>query len=113
MVTTDPHEYQKPKEEVDVRVVTRGGIWMRMDLERGEIVGQKIEGKIRKETQAAPNFNSMQQKQFLGDAQRALKEDRARKELQHMTQRSLEESCVHEEVQCSTQISLEEACVHE
>jgi hypothetical protein len=33
MVTTKPCEYQNPKEEVDVWVVTQGGIYTRIDLD--------------------------------------------------------------------------------
>jgi hypothetical protein len=77
MVTAEPCENQKPKEEVDVWVVTQGGIQMGMDLEHGEILGQNIEGKIRKVAQAPPKFDVVQQKQFLHDAQRDLEEDRA------------------------------------
>jgi hypothetical protein len=43
-------ENRRQEEEVDVWVVTQGGIQMGMDLENGEILGQNIEGKIRKVT---------------------------------------------------------------
>jgi hypothetical protein len=62
MVTVEPHEGQKPKEEVDVWVVTQGGIHMGVDLEQGESLGQNIEGKIKKVAQAPPKFDVMHKK---------------------------------------------------
>jgi len=57
MVIVELHRGQEPKEEVDVFVETRGGILMGIDLERGEIPGQNVEGKIRKKAQASPKLN--------------------------------------------------------
>jgi hypothetical protein len=131
MVIVEPHKDQNPKEEVDVQVVTRGGIQMGMDLECGEILGQNIEGKIKKKVMLAPpKFDVVQQKQFLHDAQRSLEEDRACAKLQRVqcknhwrklgvrrgtthTQISLEEAYICEELHHATKKSLEEACVHE
>jgi hypothetical protein len=48
MVTTEPRGDQKPKEEVDVWVVTRGGIQMGMDLEHGEILVRTSKGRSEK-----------------------------------------------------------------
>ena len=36
MVTSEPHEEQKLKEEIDVRVETRGGVHTRTDSNKGE-----------------------------------------------------------------------------
>jgi hypothetical protein len=63
----EPCEGHNPKEEVDVWVVTQGGIHTRVDLEQGESSGQNIEGKIRKVAQEPPKFNTVQQKKFLHD----------------------------------------------
>jgi hypothetical protein len=59
---------QKKDDEVDVRVITRGGEKMGMDFEHGESSGQRPEGKIRKVVQPPPKFDVAQQKQFLCDA---------------------------------------------
>jgi hypothetical protein len=48
MVNVELREGQNPKEEVDVWVVTRGGICMGVDLERGGSYNQNIEGRIKK-----------------------------------------------------------------
>jgi hypothetical protein len=45
-----------------------------MDLERGEMFGQGIEGKIRKAAQEPPVFDAAQKKQFLHNTQRDLEE---------------------------------------
>jgi hypothetical protein len=39
MVIVDPHEGQNPKEEVEVRVLTQGGIRTGSNLKRGESLG--------------------------------------------------------------------------
>jgi hypothetical protein len=82
---------------------------MELNLKCGEILVQKIKGKIEKEVKAPPKLDIVQQKQFMCDAQRDLEEDRSQKELQHIMQISLEEDRVHEELQCTTKISLEES----
>jgi hypothetical protein len=92
MVHVEPHKNKNKNEEADVRVVTRGGEKTWVDFEHGEGSGQQPDGKIRKAPQPPPKFNVAQQKQFLRDAQRALKEERAREELQCATQKSLEEA---------------------
>jgi hypothetical protein len=49
--------------------------------------------------QAPPKFDVAQQKQFLHEAQKALKEDNVRKETRRIVQKALEETLVREELQ--------------
>jgi hypothetical protein len=76
MVHAEPHKNKKKDEEVDVRVITQGGEKTGMDFEHGEISGQRPEGKSEG-SQPPPKFDVAQQKQFLHDMQRAIKEERA------------------------------------
>jgi hypothetical protein len=62
MVTIEPRGDLELNKEDDVRVVTRGRIHKRMDLEKGEISCQNIEWKIKKVVQEPPKFDIMQQK---------------------------------------------------
>jgi len=50
---------------------------MRMYFDHGEILTQRLEGKIMKENHSPPKFDGVQHKQFLRNAQRAIEEERA------------------------------------
>jgi hypothetical protein len=89
---------KKKNEEDDVWVVTHGGEKQGQTSSMVKAQVKKPDGKIRKAPHPPPKFDVAQQKQFLCDAQRALEEERAHEELQHMTQRSLEEAQIWEEV---------------
>jgi hypothetical protein len=80
MVIAEPCKGQNPKEEVNVQVVTRGGIQTGMDLEREESSSKNEEGKIRKVVKAPSKFHVVEKNQFIHEAQKALEKDNAREE---------------------------------
>jgi hypothetical protein len=56
MVTTEPCEEHKLKEETNVWVVTQGGICTGTDLNKGECSEHNLEGKIRKKHMHLPSL---------------------------------------------------------
>jgi hypothetical protein len=56
------HKNKKKNGEVNVWVVTHGGVKTGEDFEHGEGLGQQAEGNIRKAPQPPPKFDVAQQK---------------------------------------------------
>jgi hypothetical protein len=62
MVHVEPCKNKKKNEEVDVWVVTQGGVNTGAEFEHGEGLGQNSKGNIRKEAYPPLNFDVAQQK---------------------------------------------------
>jgi hypothetical protein len=58
MINVEPHKNKNNKKEVDVWVVTHGGVKNGEDLEHGEGSGKKIDKMIRKVPKPAPKFGA-------------------------------------------------------
>jgi hypothetical protein len=113
MVHSELRKNKKKNGEVDIQVVTVGGEKPWEDFENGEGSREQAEGNIQKAPHSPLKFDATQQKYFLHDVQRDMKEERVCEELQYMTQRSLEEARVQEKVHRVTHRLLEEARIYE
>jgi hypothetical protein len=92
MVHVEPCKNKKKNEEVDVRVVTQGGVKTEEDFDHGEGLHKKPNGKTMKAPHPPPKSDVAQHKQFLRDAQRELEGERGHEDIQCTTKRSLEEA---------------------